>query len=128
MRILLDTHMLIWAMSAPAKLTKQAKDVLTAERNEIFFSAASIWEIAIKSALRRIDLAVEPHELPTAARESGFLELPVFSSAAAAVATLPLHHRDPFDRLLIAQAICEPARLLTADRLLSAYSELVMVA
>lgn len=89
------------------------------------FSAVSIWEIAIKSALRRNDFQVAPDEILAAAIESGFTELPVRSAAAVQVAKLPVHHRDPFDRLLIAQAITEPATLYTADSQLEIYSELV---
>jgi PIN domain nuclease of toxin-antitoxin system len=89
------------------------------------FSAASIWEIAIKSALGRSDFRVAPARIAEVALESGFVELPVRVPAALRVAALPHHHRDPFDRLLVAQAMCEPAVLYTADPQLAAYSELV---
>ena len=93
--------------------------------SEILFSAASIWEIAIKSALGRADFQIAPNVIVAAAIESGFVELPVRAAAAIEVAKLPAHHRDPFDRLLIAQAITEPAMLYTADSRLEVYSELV---
>lgn len=125
MRLLLDTHVLLWALIAPRRLAKQALSDIENPANEVIFSAASIWEIAIKSALGRADFGVSPDEIAAAAAASGFVELPVRSAAAAHVAKLPAHHRDPFDRLLIAQSITEPALLYTADPQLQVYSELV---
>jgi PIN domain nuclease of toxin-antitoxin system len=93
----------------------------------VLFSAASIWEIAIKARLGRVDFAVRPEVVVRTALKTGFTEMPVRSAAATLVADLPLHHRDPFDRLLVAQAMNEPAHLLTADAQLRAYSELVML-
>ena len=93
---------------------------------EVLFSAASIWEISIKAALGRTDFRVAPRDILAAAIRDGFVELPVKSAAALAVADLPLIHRDPFDRLLVAQALTEPARLYTADSVLEQYSELVV--
>lgn len=127
MRVLLDTHILIWAMSRPAKLSRDVTLVLTDRENEILFSAASVWEAAIKFALQRPDFAVAPQELAAYAVEMDFEELPVFAAAAARVAALPLHHRDPFDRLLVAQAIDAGARLLTADAALAAYAPHVLL-
>ncbi|MBV8531700.1 MAG: type II toxin-antitoxin system VapC family toxin, partial [Candidatus Eremiobacteraeota bacterium] len=92
---------------------------------EVLFSAASIWEIAIKSRLGRTGFTVKPREIARAACDSGFSELPVGSEAAALVAELPRLHRDPFDRLLVAQAMSEPAIFYTADHRLPAYSELI---
>jgi len=91
---------------------------------QIFVSAASIWEIAIKSKLGKLE--GDPKEFVAAIEQSGFHELVVSAKHAAMVHELPLHHRDPFDRLLIAQSLCEPLRLFTADKNLSQYSELVM--
>lgn len=125
MRVLLDTHVLLWALITPGRLNKAIRGILEAADNEVMFSAASIWEIAIKSGLRRMNFRVAPEEIAEAAIESGFVELPVRAAAAAYVAKLPAHHRDPFDRLLIAQAITEPAMLYTADAQLESYSELV---
>ncbi|MBN9561943.1 MAG: type II toxin-antitoxin system VapC family toxin [Alphaproteobacteria bacterium] len=125
MRLLLDTHVLLWLLSGHDRIDKSTREVLSDPANDVLFSAASIWEIAIKSQLGRLDFGYRSEEIAQAARESGLEELPVRSSAASRVASLPMHHRDPFDRLLIAQAIAEPARLYTADGILSAYSELV---
>ena len=125
MRLLLDTHVLLWALSAPKHLSKKARSEIENPANDVMFSAASIWEIAIKWALKRNDFRVTPNEIVAAAIESGLRELPVRSTAAAHVATLPVHHRDPFDRLLVAQAVTEPAILYTADPQLEVYSELV---
>jgi len=102
------------------------RSILEDPTQEVLFSAASLWEISIKSALGRADFRVSPDEILTAALETGFEELPVRSAAALKVASLPPHHRDPFDRLLVAQALTEPARLYTADAALEPYSELVV--
>lgn len=125
MRLLLDTHILLWALMEPEKLTREARTSIEAADNEVLFSAANIWEIAIKSALGRTDFQVGAAEIASAATDSGFTELPVRSSEAAGVANLPMHHRDPFDRLLVAQAIAEPAHLYTVDPRLEPYTELV---
>jgi PIN domain nuclease of toxin-antitoxin system len=125
MRLLLDTHVLLWALGEPARLDARTQALLEDPTNEVLFSAASIWEIAIKARLGRADFAVRPEEIARAARDTGFTELPVRADAAAQVVDLPLHHRDPFDRLLVAQAMVEPMRLYTADPLLPPYSELV---
>jgi PIN domain nuclease of toxin-antitoxin system len=125
MRLLLDTRVLLWALSAPKHLSKKARSEIENPANDVMFSAASIWEIAIKWALKRSDFRVTPGEILAAAIESGLRELPVRSTAAAHVTALPAHHRDPFDRLLIAQAVTEPAILYTADPQLEIYSELV---
>lgn len=125
MRILLDTNVLLHALALPGRLGREADAAIENPENEILFSAASIWEIAIKSALRRPDFEIEPAVVAAAAIESGFVELLVRAVAAIEVARLPAHHRDPFDRLLIAQAITEPATLYTTDTQLGIYSELV---
>jgi PIN domain nuclease of toxin-antitoxin system len=127
-RFLLDTHILIWVLAEPQKLPAGTRAAIEDQANEVLFSAASIWEIAIKTQLRRFPSAVAPEEIARAANATGFGELPVRSPASAYVAKLAMHHRDPFDRILIAQAICEPARLLTADRQLMRYSDLVTLA
>lgn len=125
MRLLLDTHVLLWALAEPERLDPATRALLEDADADVLFSAASIWEIAIKARLGRADFAVRPQDIAQAARETGFEELPVRAAAAALVADLPLHHRDPFDRLLVAQAITEPVRLYTADPSLPPYSELV---
>jgi PIN domain nuclease of toxin-antitoxin system len=125
MRILLDTHILLWVLLEAERLGGSTRAAIEDPANEVLFSAASIWEIAIKFRLRRPDFQVAPAEILTAAVDAGLVELAVRSSAAIRVAELPLLHRDPFDRLLVAQAITEPAILYTADRQLVPYSDLV---
>lgn len=127
MRVLLDTHILLWALADQGKLPRAARALLEDPETDILFSAASIWEIAIKARVGRLALQVKPAEIAKAAADSGMVELPVRSSAGAMVAELPDHHRDPFDRILIAQAIAEPAKLCTADKVLSAYGRLVQL-
>jgi PIN domain nuclease of toxin-antitoxin system len=125
MRILLDTHIPIWAITTPERLETEARAAILDAANDVLFSAASIWEIAIKTTLSRRDFGVQPLIVAEEARDIGFIELPVYSRVAATVRNLPPIHRDPFDRLLVAQAITEPAVLFTADGQLLAYSELV---
>jgi len=124
MRLLLDTHILPVG-GAGSPLLKASTRRLLESADEIHVSAASIWEIAVKARLGRID--ADPAELAAAIEPSGFLELPVSAAHAAAVAMLDLHHSDPFDRLLIAQALAEPLKLVTADAVLAMYSELIVV-
>src|ERR1700690_3008504 len=118
MQLLLDTHVYIWAVTADRKL-KPATSSLITSAEKVFVSAASIWEIAIKSLLGKID--GDADEFASAIEASGFKELAISARHAAAVATLPLHHTDPFDRLILAQAFAEPLHLLTADGALAAY-------
>src|SRR5512134_1633775 len=127
MRLLVDTHVLLWAAAHPERLPESFRERLESPENEVLFSAASIWELAIKMQIGRIALEVTPEDIARTAVDRGFDELPVTSAHAAGVRRLPLHHRDPFDRLLVAQAIHEPARLLTVDRMLRLYSDLVDV-
>ena len=116
MRLLLDTHILLWALSEPERLPDDLVDALTAPNCEVYVSAASIWEIAIKQALRRDDFTANPAEVSAALPIAGFRELPVRARHAAEVSALPPLHRDPFDRLLVAQARTEPLVLDTRDR------------
>ena len=125
MRLLLDTHLLLWALGDPDRLDSETRSLIEDAGNDVLFSAASIWEIAIKAGLGRADFAVRPEAVAQAARATGFTEVPVRADVAALVVDLPPHHRDPFDRLLVAQAIAEPAWLYTVDPLLPPYSELV---
>ena len=118
MRSLLDTRLPLWALVAPDKHDARARNLVEDPANEVMFSAASIWEIAIRSALGGRDFAARPEAVTQAARATGFTELPVLADVAARVADLPPHHRDRFDRLLVAQAMSEPMRLYTADPLL----------
>ncbi len=123
MRLLIDTQIFIWAVIDSKSLSSQARQVLL-DADEVFVSAASIWEIAIKVRLGK--LGGDPSTFTAAISQSGFNELPISARHAARVSALPLYHRDPFDRLLIAQALSEPLRFLTADSILCQYSELVM--
>ena len=125
MRLLLDTHVLLWALNDPTRLDGMTRNLLEDAANDVLFSAPSIWEIAIKARLGRADFAARPEQVAREARRTGFMELSVSADAAARVVDLPLHHRDPFDRLLVAQAMAEPARLYTVDPLLPPYSEFV---
>lgn len=123
MRLLLDTHVYLWALAGDPKLSPAAR-ILIKDAEEVYVSSASIWEASIKIGLGKLDADVD--QLVNEIEACGFRELPVRSSHAARVCTLPDIHRDPFDRMLIAQALCEPLRLLTADRLLAAYTELIL--
>jgi PIN domain nuclease of toxin-antitoxin system len=123
--VLLDTHVLLWALSAPERIPERERGALEDGANRVLYSAASVWEIAIKQALGRARFDFDATAIALEAQRVGFSELPVFAMAAAGVAKLPAHHRDPFDRLLVAQALSEPARLLTADPVLVPYTELV---
>ncbi len=123
MRLLLDTHVVLWALSAPSKLPTAFRRELDA--CQVYVSAASIWEVAIKAGLGKI--AADPHEVLDAVEPSGFELLSVTGAHAARVATLPPLHRDPFDRLLVAQALLEPLVLVTSDETLRAYGEFVRV-
>lgn len=124
MRLLLDTHVFLWVVADSPLLRPKTRKLMQAA-DEIFVSSASIWEIAIKMRIGKLE--ADPDALVSAVAESGFTELPVRSAQAARVASLPLHHTDPFDRLLIAQAMSEPLHLLTADGVLAKYSELVVL-
>lgn len=124
MRLLLDSHIFLWAVSGSRRLKPAARRAMESA-DAVFVSAASLWEVAIKVRLGKID--VDPANLCAAIEESGFVELPVRASHTTILGQLPLHHRDPFDRMLVAQAISEPLRLLTADAALAAYSDLVLL-
>ena len=127
MRVLLDTHLLLWSVASSRRLPKEARSLILDAKNEVFYSAASVWEVAIKSALRRRNFKANPEMLVRALTQSGFTELPVTAAHAARVAGLPAIHRDPFDRLLVAQSFAEPMTLLTNDGALARYGPLVQV-
>ncbi len=124
MRVLIDTHLLLWALAAPSKLSKTARQFI--EKSDVYVSAVSIWEISIKAALGK--LSARSSEILAAVEPAGFSMLSITGEHAAQVADLPVHHRDPFDRLLVAQALTEPMRLLTNDEILRAYGSFVIVA
>jgi PIN domain nuclease of toxin-antitoxin system len=121
--LLLDTHLLLWAASEPQKLSARARALLLDPANHLIFSSASLWEISIKNGLERSNLNVDPRRLWRMLLVSGYRELPVTSEHAVAVNELPLHHRDPFDRILIAQACVEGMTLLTADKAVAKYGD-----
>lgn len=125
MKLIVDTHVLLRAAAEPERLPPSFRHRLESPENEVLFSAASIWELAIKVGIGRLSPDVDPGLIASTAVERGFVELPVTALHAARVRHLPFHHRDPFDRLLVAQALHEPARLLTVDRVLKQYSDLV---
>ena len=127
MRILLDTHLLLWAMAASRKLPRGVKSQLLDPNNDIYYSAASLWEIAIKRGLQRAEFRIDIEALMVALEASGFLELPVTAAHAAGVSRLPPIHKDPFDRLLVAQSMAEPLTLLTNDAVLADYWDGVKV-
>lgn len=121
MRLLLDTHLLIWAASEPARLPAKARMLMKNETNQLFFSAASMWEIAIKASYKRPDFVVDIPELHSELLRNGYNELTVHTSHTFAVVHLPHLHKDPFDRLLLAQATREDLTLVTADEILASY-------
>lgn len=121
MNLLLDTHLLIWTSTVSGRLPKTARTLIGDEGNQIFFSAASLWEIAIKTALRRPDFDVDARILRRHLLSEGYQELDVTGDHAVHVDVLPLIHRDPFDRLLVAQAMIEGLTLLTADETVARY-------
>jgi len=124
MRVLLDTHVLLWALSGDARLGK-AESLILDRANQIAVSAASYLELAIKAGQGKID--VELAEIRSAAAASGYDELPVTGQHAEVLAGLPWHHKDPFDRILVAQALAEPMRLLPADAAVARYSDTVIL-
>jgi len=103
-RLLLDTHLLLWAAARSKRLPREARDLMEDDSNDVYYSAASIWEIAINSSLRRKDFRVDLPQLLAALPEMGLIELPITAAHAAGVTGLPTIHRDPFDRLLVAQS------------------------
>lgn len=123
MRLLLDTHIFLWIVNDSQRLNARVRRLLESA-GEIYVSSASIWEVSIKARLGKIK--ADPDELLLEIERCGFQELAVQGRHAVEVARLPLHHGDPFDRLLVAQAISEPMRLITEDERLCAYSELVI--
>lgn len=121
MKLLLDTHLLLWAAGLPERLPEPARALLEDAGNELLFSAASLWEIAIKRSLGRADFQVDARLLRRGLQDNGYLELPVTGAHAVFVDSLPPLHKDPFDRLLVAQATVEGILLLTADLLVAQY-------
>jgi PIN domain nuclease of toxin-antitoxin system len=121
MKLLLDTHLLLWAAGEPQRLSKQARILIDNLENELLFSAASLWEVAIKRGLGREDFKVDARLLRRGLLDNGYSELPIISDHVVATESLPLIHKDPFDRILVAQATVEGVTLLTIDSVLSQY-------
>lgn len=122
MRLLLDTHVVLWALGAPDRLPAAVRDALVDADNELGVSAATVWEIAIKRQLGKLDLPrTVAHWLLDAIEDLGATWLAITSGHAAAVETMPLHHRDPFDRLLVAQAAADGWTIVTCDAAFGAY-------
>ena len=121
MNYLLDTHILLWALVDPDKVPGPMRRIVEDTENRVWFSAASIWEIAIKHSLAKADFAVEPATIWNAARETGIEELAVTAEHAVGVDALPWLHKDPFDRLLVAQARAASMKLLSVDPQVNAY-------
>lgn len=122
---LLDTNILLAATIAPERLPRQIAESLLDPLTPVYFSAASLWEIGVKRSLNRDAFDFFPEDIHRLALDTGFTELPVLAEHCYAIARLPWHHRDPFDRMLVAQAMALPAYLLTSDGVLPRYSDLV---
>ena len=121
MKLLLDTHLLIWAAIDSHRLSAKARKLLADPTNELLYSAASLWEIAIKHGLGRADFQVDARVLRRGLQDNGYQELPISGAHAVAIESLPPIHKDPFDRILVAQATVEGITLLTSDVLVAKY-------
>ena len=121
MKLLLDTQLLLWAAGQPGRLSTPAAKLIDSPSNELLFSAASIWEVAIKRGLGRSDFQADPRLLRRGLLDNGYGELPILSDHVIAIESLPPIHKDPFDRLLVAQATVEGITLLTADSVVAQY-------
>lgn len=126
MNLLLDTHIALWAITDSPKLPKKARDMIESSKSSVWISAATLWEIAIKHSLRRGDMPVSSQDALRYFRESGYRFLPVEPEHAAAVEDLATHHADPFDRILVAQALVEPMRLMTHDPMVARYNDTII--
>ncbi|WP_437791859.1 type II toxin-antitoxin system VapC family toxin [Sorangium sp. So ce693] len=127
MKLLLDTHVWLWAVLTPERIAATARQAIEDPHNTLLISAASAWEIAVKYAIGKLPLPEKPELLvPRVIAALEAIELPVTSRHAISSAALPYHHRDPFDRLLVAQALCEGAALVTVDELLTRYGATVL--
>ncbi len=124
MRLLLDTHVVLWWLDDPNQLSAEAREAIAEPTNEVFVSAVTAWEIAIKRSLGKL---TAPSDIATAIIDAGFDELPVSSRHAWALESLPPHHRDPFDRMLIAQTIEENCTLVSRDAVMSPYSVPIII-
>ena len=121
MKLLLDTHLLLWAAGEPDRLPNEARTAIENPENELLFSSASLWEVAIKAGLGRADFIVDARLLRRGLLTNGYIELAISGEHAVGVAVLPPLHKDPFDRMLVSQAILEGITLLTVDRHIASY-------
>jgi PIN domain nuclease of toxin-antitoxin system len=121
MKLLLDTHLLLWAAGQPDRLPSAARSLIDNPENELLFSAASLWEVAIKRGLGRDDFQVDARLLRRGLLDNGYGELPILSEHVVAIESLPPIHKDAFDRVLVAQATVEGITLLTTDALVAQY-------
>jgi PIN domain nuclease of toxin-antitoxin system len=121
MKLLLDTHLLLWTAGEPDRLSAEARKLIDDSGNELFFSAASLWEVIIKRGLGRDDFKVDARVLRRGLLDNGYSELPVVSAHVVAIDSLPAIHKDPFDRILVAQATVEGITLITTDSLVGKY-------
>lgn len=127
MRLLLDTQIFLWFLSDESRIAANARQAIKSSENSVLVSAASVWEIAIKASMGRLGIArADVMKLPRLIDTAGFDELPVLARHAVAVRTLPMHHRDPFDRLLVGQALAEDLVLVTTDPAIRAYDVLTL--
>lgn len=122
MKLLLDSHLLLWAAGSPDRLSESARSLFEDPNNELLFSAASLWEIAIKRGLGRTDFQVDARVLRRGLLDNGYCELSITSEHAVAIDALPSIHRDPFDRILVAQAQVEGITLVTTDETVAKYA------
>lgn len=127
MNLLLDTHIALWAITDDPKLSQLARGLIASPDNIVWVSAASVWEIAIKRALGRGDMPVSSEQALEYFKQSGYRNLPIDAVHATAVENLPAHHQDPFDRILVAQALSEPMRLITHDATVALYSDTIIL-
>lgn len=127
MRILLDTHVALWAITDSPRLQTEARKLILDPLNSIYVSTASIWEITIKYMLGKSGMPVSGTQAAAHFQAAGYLELPIINAHIGLLETLPSHHSDPFDRLLIAQALAEPLRLITHDITLKQYSDTIIL-
>ena len=126
MNLLLDSHVALWAIAGDQKLSARARALITAPRSSIWVSAVSLWEISIKHGLGRGDMPVSGQEALNYFRQAGYNILAIEAEHTVAVEELPMHHQDPFDRLLVAQALVEPMRLMTHDETVAKYSDAII--
>lgn len=127
MNLLLDTHIALWAITDDPRLSHAARELIASPDNFVWVSAASVWEIATKRALGRGDMPVSSQQALEFFKQSGYRLLPIEAAHATAVENLPAHHQDPFDRILVAQALSEPMRLITHDPKIALYGDTIIL-